>query len=226
MREMFKIVLYGSAAERKQMKEVLSQHLNKNKVRFEIIYETYDSSKFIKDSLFKDFNLYMLCQNSTISYMLKTYRNYELQTSHYVSGTVKFPLTYDELDKMPIKNHPLTCVCPYGTYLSRKGENIHKILHEEIEYIHRKKRKTFIHLNNGDTIETAKSLTQIRRELDRSYFFKCSNRYMINLFSINMLTARNAVQLKSGAVIPLSKGGFANYFKALVLSELGSKIWK
>jgi len=226
MRKMLEIALYGSTAERKQMKEVLSQYLNKNKIKFEITYETYNSSKFIKDSLFKGFNLYMLCQNNTISYMLKSYRNYDLQTSRYVSGIIEFPLIYDELDKMPLKNHPFTCTCPHGTYLLREGKNIHKILHEEIEYIHRKKRNTLIYLTNGDTIKTTKSLTQIKRELDRSYLFKCSKEFMINLFSINMITSRNAVQLKSGVVIPLSKVGYINYIKAFILSELGFKLWK
>ncbi len=221
---MFKIMLYGSTAERKQMKEVLSQHLNKNKIKFKM-HESFDSSKFIKDSLFKSFNLYMICQNNTISYMLKIYNNYELQTSRYISGAVEFPLTYDELDKMPVKNHPLTCTCPYGTYLLRKGGNFHKILHEEIEYIHRKKRKTFIHLNNGDTIETTKSLTQIGKKLNKSYFYKCSKGYMVNLFNMHIMSEDwNAIQLKSGAVIPLSKSGLRNYLKALGLSELGINI--
>ena len=214
---MFTIGLYGTTDERKQMEKVLSQYLKEKNIRFKI-YQTYSSNKFITEYIPNNFNLYMTCMDKKIVYMLKKYDNSNLKTSNYISKTIEFPLKYDDIVKLKIKNHPLNYDCPYGIYILNTKNTLYGILHEEIEYIHRVKNKSVIHLSSGDTEETSKSLVQIEKELDRRHFVRCNKGYIVNLFHVNKVNENwKIIQLNSGSEIPLSMNGRKKFLKGLSL---------
>jgi len=99
---MMKIGIFGGTEERKQMEEVLLQYLNKNHISSNIT-QSYDSMQMIKNCLFKnDFHLYMICAQEKVSYVLRVCDGLIPKDSCFANGTVNFPLTYDEIDKIPI----------------------------------------------------------------------------------------------------------------------------
>jgi len=234
------VVLYGSTGERRQMKGVLSRYFNENNIPFKL-RQASSSAQFMNDYLFNHkIHLFMICIGGEITCILKSYNDFNLHTSRYTTDTVKFPLTYDDVgDKIGKKlklsyfynwkgkETRLSLICPYGTYTLKNRKGVRKILHEEIEYIHREEKgKSVIHLSNGETETTYKSLNQLERELDRKYFVKCNKKYLINFLNIYMVNDNwDGVYMKSGIEIPFTKKGLKMFYKSMTMSLLGINIF-
>lgn len=221
-----KIALCGDAEKRKQMEGVLSKCLEKNDIPFKI-HHVSDSQQFVSSFLLEnDFRLFMMSAKGTISYMLKIYNNFDQQSSCYIPGTLKFPLTQVEFTKHMLEVFKLSHVCPYGAYAAKNAKMSRIILHEDIQFIYKKKRKSVIFLYNGESVEVTSSHAQILKELDSNYFAKCSKGFIVNFFSIEQISDDyKTLLMKSGAIIPMSMLGRKQLFKTLSLSITGINVF-
>jgi len=222
---MLKIALHCDIQSRKQIETVLFQYMNGKNIPFEI-YHVGSASKFISDYFFqKDFRLMLIYKNNSLSYIMKTYHNFDKNYMHMVSGILKFPLEIDNMEKELFVNIETTYRCPYGVYNVSTRAAFNRILHEDIEYIRRFKNKSVIYLGNGETEEIGKSISKIKKELNEKYFVKCCKGYIVNIFNIKKVNRdTHTIELKSGVVIPLTKRNFQEFLKAYILSIQGYNI--
>ena len=217
-----KIALLGGAKRRRQMETVLSGCFKAHDIPFEI-HHVPNSKKFIHEVLFNnDFRLIMESSKETITYMLKIYTNFDQQHSRHVAGTLQYPLTKSEFIKNMLKALKLSSVCPYGVYAAKNGKMSRLIPHEDIQFIHKEKNKSVIHMCNGEDIKELTTQTKVLKQLDASYFFKCHRGYVVNLFNIEeTIDDYKFLLMKSGDIIPMSKLGFKQLVKAISLSIIG-----
>lgn len=218
-----KIALLGGAKRRRQMESVLSECFKAYDIPFEI-HHIPNSKKFIHEVLFNnDFRLIMENSKETITYMLKIYTNFDQQYSRHAAGTLQYPLTKSEFIKNMLKALKLSSTCPYGVYAAKNGKMSRLIPHEDIQFIHKEKNKSVIHMCNGEDIKELTTQTKVLKELDASYFFKCHKGYVVNFFNIEEISDDyKFLLLKSGDVIPMSKLGFKQLIKAISLSVTGT----
>ena len=223
---MLKIAWYGDIVELKQIEPVITKYLTEKNIPFEINRFKHESN-FLNDYFFKkDFQLLLICKNNNLSYIIKTYHNFDKNYMHMVSGVLELPLNPVTVERELISNIENTYRCPYGIYIINNRKVFHKILHEDIEYIQRNKNKSVIYLRNGETEEIRKSINKIINELNETYFVKCCKGYAINIFNINKVNkSTNTIELKSGAEIPLTRKNFQQFLKAYIFSMEGLKIW-
>lgn len=223
---MLKIVLHCSNKEYKEIEPVLSEYLTNKNIAFEI-YHVGSATKFLSDYLYqKDFQLLLVCKNSSLSYMLKTYYNFDKSYMHMVSGILELPLNFDSIDKELFNNIESTYCCPYGIYNVSNRKVFRKILHEDIEYIQRLNDKSVIFLRDGETEEINKSINKIKTELNEKYFIKCCKGYIVNIFNIEKVNKdTHTIELKSGIKIPLTRKNFQEFLKSYIFSVEGFRIW-
>ncbi len=217
---MLKIALYGKLTDQKIIRKALTSPLMENNISFEF-YNASNSPKFIKDYLFdSDFKLYIACINNETSYIIRSYS--DTNNSHLIFGSMSFPPTLDEINEELIKNHDLSGICPHGEYTLKKYNTELKILHEDIEYINAENGKTIIHLKNGGTETIPKRMSSIIKELNRKYFVRCANGYMVNVFNVHKIHRVNKetseIEMLSGTKIPLSRSYTNVFFEAYSLS--------
>lgn len=219
---MIKIVLLGNVSDRKQTELALSQYFTEKNISFEFHHAT-SAVKFLGDYLFnKGFRLFLICSDKKLAYIIKIYDNFDIKTTHMISGTLELPPTPGEIEEKLIKNIELSSVCPYGYYYVNNHTVFRKILHEDIEYIQRENNITVIHLRNGETVSTIKNINKISNELKRKYFVKCGKGCIINLFNVKTVNKDlNTVELKSGIKIPLKKNYFQKIVKAFAFAMNG-----
>lgn len=222
---MLKIVLHCNNQEFKEIEPVLSEYLTNNNITFEIYY-VGSATKFLSDYLYqKDYPLLLVCKNSNLSYMLKTYYNFDKSYMYMVSGILELPLNIDSIDKKLFNNIESTYCCPYGIYNINNRTVFRKILHEDIEYIQRLNDKSVIFLRNGETEEINKSINKIKTELNEKYFIKCCKGYIVNIFNIEKVNKNtNTIELKSGIKIPLTRKNFQEFLKSYIFSVEGFSI--
>ena len=218
-----KIALLGGAKRRRQMEAVLSKCLKSYDIPFEI-HHVPNSQNFIHEVLFNnDFRLIMEASKETINYMLKIYTNFDQQYSRHITGTMKYPMTEAELIKNMLKTFKLSNVCPYGVYAAKNAKMSRLITHEDIQFIHKEKNKSVIHMHNGEDIKEVTTQAKVLKQLDASYFFKCHQGYVVNFFNIEEISDDyKFILLKSGDIIPMSRLGFKQLVKAISLSITGS----
>ena len=223
---MLKIALYSDIKSRKQIEYPLSQYLTEKNIPFEIFY-VGSASRFLNSYFLQnDFQLLLIYKDSLLSYIMKTYHNYDKNYMHMVSGTLGLPLTPDVIEKELFNNIETTTSCPYGVYILSNRTLFQSILHEDMEYIHRYKNKSVIHLRNGETAETNKSISTIKKELNEKYFVICCKGYLVNTFNIKKANKdTHSIELKSGAIIPLTKRNFQEFLKTYIFSMHGLRIW-
>ncbi len=222
---MLKIALHCNIQERKEIEPALTAYLTEKNISFEI-YHVGSASKFLSDYFFqKDFQLLLICKNKGLSYIIKTYYNFDKNYMHTVSGVLELPLTSDSIEKELFNNIENTYICPYGVYNVSNKTVYHRILHEDIEYIKRVKDKSVIYLRNGDTEVTNKSINKIKKELNEKYFIICCKGYIVNMFNINKANKdTHSIELKSGTKIPLTKRNFQEFLRAYIFSTQGFRI--
>ncbi len=217
-----KIALLGGAKRRRQMEGVLSGCLKAYDIPFEI-HHVPNSQKFMHEVLFNNnFRLIMESSKKTITYMLKIYTNFDQQYSRYAAGTLKYPLTRAEFIKNMLEVFKLSGTCPYGVYAAKNGKMSRLIPHEDIQFIHKEKNKSVIHMHSKEEIKEVTTQAKVLKKLDASYFFKCHQGYVVNFFNIEEISDDyKFLLLKSGDIIPMSKLGFKQLVKAISLSIAG-----
>lgn len=223
---MLKIVLHCNIKERNEIEPTLSAYFTEKNKSFEI-HHVGSATKFLNDYFFqKDFQLLLICKNNSLSYILKTYHNFDKNYMHIVSGVLELPLNPDSIDKELYDSFENTYCCPYGIYNVNNRTTYRRVLHEDIEYIQRVKGKSIIYLINGETEEINKSINKISKEINERYFLKSYKGYLVNIFNINKVNKdTNSIELKSGTKLPLTKRNFQQFLKAYLFSMQGFKIW-
>lgn len=223
---MLKIVLHCDIPSRKQFEPELTEYLSERNIPFEI-YHIGNASKFLSDYFFhKDYQLLLICKEKQLKYIMKTYYNFDKNYMHLVSGILELPLTSNTLNNELFDNIENTYRCPYGVYIVNNRTILQKILHEEIEYIHRVNDKSLIHLINKETKETKKSIVAIKKEINEKYFVQCCKGYLVNIFNIKKANKdTHTIELISGAKIPLTKRSFQEFVKTYISSMHGFKLW-
>jgi len=223
---MLKIALYCDVQSQKQVEPELIEYMTEKNIPFEI-YHVGSASEFLSNYFFQnDFQLLLVCENNCLSYIMKTYHNFDKKYMHMVSGILDLPLNPDIIKKELLDNIENTYRCPYGIYTISNRTILHRILHEEIEYIRRVNDKSVIYLRNGETEEIRKSINTIRKELNEKYFVKCCKGYLVNIFNIKKANKdTHTIELKSGVRIPLTKRHFKEFIRTYISSMNGFRIW-
>ena len=223
---MLKIALYCNAKNRKEVEPTLADFLTEKNIDFEI-HHVGSAPRFLNDYYFqKDFQLLLTYSDNNLSYILKTYYNFDKKYMHTVSGNLDLPLNPDNINNELFHNIETTYRCPYGIYYVSNKTIACKILHEDIEYIQRVDNKSVIHLCNGETETVYKNLKKIKEELNEEYFIKNHKGYIVNLFNIKKVYKDSStIELKSGTLLPLPKRKSQYFLKAYMLSMEGLKIW-
>lgn len=221
---MMKIALCGNKKEIKQIEDILSQCFKGKKYE---IHHVSSPLHIIRDYLSEtQFKLFIISSKDAITYIINVYNNFDLKILRCISGKIEFPLTYEKINKNIAEKLKSSRICPYGAYVLRRKGEMRRILHKEIEYIHREKKKSVIYLNNGDSESLAKSTVKIAKELNKSYFIKCGKGYVINFFNIDKIdNSCKVIRMKSGAEIHMSRKGSKEFLKALSISVIGDNIF-
>lgn len=222
---MIKIVICGNKKEIKQIEDILVQCLKEISDPIEI-YHVSSPLYLMRDYLSEmSYKLFIISSKDSITYMVNAYTNFDLGISRYIAGEIKFPLTCKKINKSLAEKIKSSWTCPYGSYILRRKGELQRILHEEIEYIHREKKKSIIYLSNGESEPIAKSTTKIAKELDKSHFIKCSKGYIVNFFNIDKIDmSRKVVRMKCGAEIPISSRGLREFLKAIFITATGKGV--
>lgn len=222
---MLKIVLHCNIKSLQKIESELSEYFNKKSTVFKIYY-VGSSSEFLSSYLpNKDFQLLLIYKNNRLSYIIKTYHNFDKNYMHMVSGTLEFPLNHETIDKVLFSNIENTHRCPYGIYNVNNKTVFRRVLHEDIEYIRRARNQTIIYLKNGKTEKTSGSINKILNELNEKYFVKCCKGYIVNIFNVTKINKdTNTIELKSGTNLPLTKANFRKFLKTYITLITGFKI--
>ena len=140
-------------------------------------------------------------------YMEYIAAGYDVEALHYLLKPVTSEKLYSVLDRgcERIKQQE-------KTILFNAGDGMVRIPLYEIRYIEVQKNYVTIHAAEDYTVK--KTLGQIEKELDDS-FFKTNRSYLVNLRFIKR-TTKNDVCLKDGTVIPLSRGLYDAVNRALI----------
>lgn len=222
---MNKIVICGNTRMIKQIEDILVQCFKEEGTSIEIYHVSsplYLMRDYLSDTSYK---LIIINSKDSITYMINAYANFNLGISRYIAGQIKFPLTHEKIHKNIVEKLKFSWTCPYGSYTLRNKGVLRRILHEEIEYIHREKKKSIIYLNNGDSEPVKKSTAKIEGELNKSHFIKCSKGYIVNLFNIDKIDiSSKTVRMKSGAEVPISRRGQREFIKALFITVTGKSV--
>lgn len=219
---MLKIALHCNIWERKEVEPALTAYLTEKNIAFEIC-NVDSASEFLSYYFFqKDFKILLICNNEKLLYIIKTYHNFDKNNMHTISGILELPLSPDSIGKKLFNNIKNTDICPYGIYKVNTRAVYRKILHEDIEYIKWVENKSLIHLRNGTTEETTKSINKIKKELNERYFVVCCKGYIVNIFNIKKVNKdTNSIELKSGTKIPLTKRHFQVFLRGYIFSIQG-----
>lgn len=224
---MLKIALHCDKKSLKQLEHTLTQYFEEKKIPFEISH-VGSAPKFLSNYFFNNnYQLLFTYKDNQLSYIMKTYHNFDKNYVHMVSGILELPLKSVVLEKELFNNIENSYCCPFGTYIISNRTFFHSILHEDIEYIHRENNKSVIHLRNGETAETSKNINTIKKELNEKYFVKCCKGYLVNTFNIKKANKdTHTIELKSGAIIPLTRRNFQEFLRTYIFSMHGFRIWE
>lgn len=222
---MLNIALYCDIQEKNEIRTALTEYLNGKNIDFKI-YRVESAAGFLsKYFSLKEFQLLLMCSDNSLLYIMKTCYNYEKKYMHTVSGVLELPLTQDAISEL-LDSTEHTHRCPYGVYNASSRAVFRRIPHEDIEYIKREEGKSVIHLTNGETEEIRSSVKRIEDELHAKYFVKCCKGYIVNIFNIKKVQKSDRyIEMKSGAIIPLSQKNFQHFLKTYIFSMSGIKIW-
>lgn len=223
---MLKIALHCDAQSRKKFEPIISEYFTEKTIPFEI-FHVGSASKFLSNYFFQsEFQLLFIYKDKSLSYIMKTYHNFDKNYMHLVSGVLELPLRLESIEKALFGNIENTYSCPYGVYVISNRTFFQSILHEDIEYIRRENNKSIIYMRNGETAETSKNINTIKKELNEKYFVKCCKGYLVNTFNIKKANKdTQSIELKSGARIPLTKRNFQEFLRTYIFSMNGIKIW-
>ena len=103
-----------------------------------------------------------------------------------------FEHIYQDLAKIPVK-----------VVFTNKGDEFVSLHVNEIVYIERKNRVTYIHTTEK-IFEVQEKVTEIMNRLPQLYFLRCHNSYIVYIPVIKELT-KSEIVLDSGQIIPVSR---------------------
>lgn len=213
---MLKILLSGSAEERKILKEALLQPLKEYEISFNI-HNLSNPEKFKRSYLFNDdYNLIIMCLDGSTNYIFKGHSGTPLL--YIVTGILSFPPTPEEIDERLMRNPELANFFSPGEYTVTHHDSTRKIPYEDIDYIQSNDKKTIMHLSNGETETISKNIGKVKAEINREYFEKCSMGVIVNTRNIYKIHSpgRNyrVIEFKSGAKAVLDRSYFDKFRKA------------
>ena len=219
---MLKILLYGSAGERKILEEALQKSLKENKISFNI-HNLSNPQQLMKNYLLNSsYRLIVACLDGTTAYVIKGDGSVPVS---YVTGIIAFPPTPEEIDEKLIRNRELASFYSSGEYTVTHRGFTRKIPYEEIDYIRSDNKKTIMHLTNGDTEIIPKGIRKVNAEINRKYFAKCCIGYIVNTRNIHKIhrsgNNSRAIEFKSGAKVIMTSGYFKKFANAYSMSVSG-----
>jgi len=214
MMSMLKILLSGSAEERKILEEALLRPLNEYKISFNI-HNLSDPEKFRRSYLFNDdYNLIVICLDGSTKYIFKGCSGSPFL--YIVTGIMSFPPAPEEIDEKLMRNRELASFFSPGEYTVTHHGCTRKIPYEDIDYIQSDNKKTIMHLTNGETETISKNIGKVASEINREYFAKSSPGLIVNTRNIYKIhnSGRDSriIELKSGAEVQL-KGIYFDKFR-------------
>ncbi len=217
---MLKILLYGSAEERKILEEALQKPLKENKISFDIHYLSNPQQLMKNYLLNSSYRLIMACLDDSTSYVIKG--GSSMPGSYVVTGVLAFPPTPEEIDEKLMRNRELASFYSSGEYAVTHRGLTHKIPYEEIDYLQSDNKKTIMHLTNGDTEIIQKGIGKVNAEINRKYFAKCCIGVIVNTRNIRKIhrSEKNSriIELKSGAKVVMTEGYFKKFAEAYSMS--------
>lgn len=127
---MLKILLSGSAEERKILEEALLRPLNEYKISFNI-HNLSDPEKFKRSYLFNDdYHLIVMCLDGSTKYIFKGCCGSPLL--YIITGIMSFPPTPEEIDEKLMRNRELASFFSPGEYTVTHHGCTRKISYEDI----------------------------------------------------------------------------------------------
>ncbi len=219
---MLKILLYGSAEERKILEEALQKPLKKNKISFNIHYLS-NLQQLMKNYLLNSsYRLIVACLDGSTTYVIK---DGSMPVSHIITGILGFPPTPEEIDAKLIRNRELASFYSSGEYTVTHRSFTRKIPYEEIDYIQSDNKKTIMHLTNGDTEIISKNIGKVNAEINRKYFAKCRIGVIVNICNIHKIQRSEndsrVIEFKSGAKVIMTRGYFKKFRDTYSMSVSG-----
>ena len=216
---MLKILLYGSAEERKILEEVLQKPLKENKISFNIRYLS-NTQQLMKNYLLNSsYRLIVACLDGNTAYVIK---GGSKLVSHIVTGVLGFPPTPEEIDEKLIRNPELASFYSSGEYTVTHRGFTRKIPYEEIDYLQSDNKKTIMHLTSGDTEIIQKGIRKVDAEINRKYFAKCCIGVIANTRNIYKIhhsgNDSRVIEFKSGAKTIMARGYFKKFADAYSMS--------
>ena len=216
---MLKILLYGSAEERKILEEALQKPLREKNISLDIHYLSNPQQLMKNYLLNSSYRLIVACLDGITSYVIKGDSN---TVSHIITGIMSFPPTPDEIDEKLMRNQELASFYSSGEYIATHRGFTRKIPYEEIDYIRSDNKKTIIHLTNGDTEIISKNMGKVNDEINRRYFVKCCIGVIVNTRNIRKIhrseKSSRIIELKSGARVIMTEGYFNKFAQAYSMS--------
>ncbi len=110
---MLKILLYGSARERKILEEALQKPLKENKVSFNIQYLSNPQQLMKNYLLDSSYRIIVACLDGSTSYVIKGDNK---TVSNIITGIMDFPPTPEEIDEKLMRNRELASFYSSGEY--------------------------------------------------------------------------------------------------------------
>lgn len=216
---MLKILLYGSAEERKILEEALQKPLKENKISFDI-HHLSNPQQLMKNYLFNSsYRLIVACLDRNTAYVIKGDNK---AVSHIITGIMSFPPTPEEIDEKLMRNPELASFYSSGEYIAAHRGFTRKIPYEEIDYIQRDNKKTIMNLTNGDRVIISKNIGKVNAEINRRYFVKCCIGVIVNTRNICKIhhsgNDSRVIEFKSGAKVVMTEGYFKKFADAYSMS--------
>ncbi len=217
---MLKILLYGSARERKILEEALQKPLEENKISFSFRYLS-NPQELMENYLFnRYYRLIVACLDGCTAYVIKG--NGSKHDYYIAKGTMSFPPTSEEINEKLMRNPELAGFYSSGEYTVVHRGLTRKIPYEEIDYIRSDDKKTIMYLTNGDKEIISKNIGKVNDEINRRYFAKCCIGVIVNTRNIHKIhrSEKNSrvIEFKSGAKVLMTEGYFERFAEAYSMS--------
>lgn len=88
----------------------------------------------------------------------------------------------------------------------RTANAVHRILHQDIEYVESQNKQVLLYLSSGSSLRTATPLYALEPQLlPADGFFKCHRSYIVNFHRIETYSQKEII-MRSGCRIPISRG--------------------
>lgn len=199
--------------------------------KYKICMESFNSAEeFLFKSADKNFDILLLdvemgkMNGVSLAREIRK-KNHELQIV-FVTGYMDYIQDGYDVEALnyllkPITKEKLSAVlnraverlksCEKALLLTISDETIRVPLYE-IKYL--EVRKNYVTLHAGEDYEVKKTLSELEKNLDES-FFRTGRSFIVNLRFVRKITRTN-VELLDGSIVPLSRGMYDNINRAMI----------